>query len=136
MNRIEGRVEARTGSSGVQSIRTASACGTFQALVFEKPGTAPWLDPGSRVHLVFKESDVLIARPGTLPWPGAIPARISALFPSEILVRVEMESVGLPVCALVPQGLLEALGLGPGESVEFWVPPHDLVLEGADGIAP
>ena len=129
MNRLEGLVLSCSGASGICSVDVSCAAGTVVSLVFGSPGSAPWLRAGTPIAAAFKESDVLLAGRGRFPWPGALHARVVRLSPGDVLSRIDLDASGAPVSALVPGSRVLALGIEEGTEVDFWVPPHEVVLE-------
>ena len=132
MNRLEGVVESVEGTAGVLSVRVACAAGPLEALVFGAAGGSDWLASGKRVRATFKESDVILALRGALPWPGALEATASQVTNSDILSRVDLSCGGSRVTALVPVRRLAAQGIGTGTRVDLWIPPHEIMLEEAE----
>lgn len=129
MNRLEGTIDATEGKAGILSVRVATDAGPLEALVFGTPEPSGWLSPGGLVRALFKESDVLLAAPGSLPWPGAIEATVESVSDSDILSRVDLRCGCSRVTALVPSRRLAAQGIRPGSPVDLWIPPHEIVLE-------
>lgn len=132
MNRIDGVVQERRGEAGVQTVRILCGAGSFEALVFERPGRSPWLEPEQPVRVAFKESDVLLAPRGGFPWEGGIEAHVLAVASYEVLGRVELQCCGSRILALAPLARLASQGIVAGMPVEVWVPPHEIVLEARD----
>lgn len=117
------------GKAGILSVRVASPAGALEALVFGAASGPDWLSPGRPVRATFKESDVLLAMRGALPWPGAWAAAVDRVSDSDILARVDLSCGGVRFTALVPARRLAAQGIQAGTPVDAWVPPHEIMLE-------
>lgn len=127
MNRWPGIIRRVDRDQGLARIVCGHGTDTLHALVVDDG--AQWLRTGRKVHLLFKETEVVVAHSGTAPWPGAFLAIVVAIASGQVLSEVKMDCSGTPLCALLDSAVVRALGMREGSSVDVWIPSAALALE-------
>lgn len=90
MNVLDGEVAGLKTEEGISLVKVQVGTLLFTAIVLDSPASSPYLAPGHPVKLLFKETEVIIAK-------GAMPL-ISVR--NRIGCRVEKISEGLLLCEL------------------------------------
>jgi molybdopterin-binding protein len=127
MNRWPGSIRHVDRDQGLARITCGHDAGPLHALVVDDG--AGWIRAGRAVHLLFKETEVVLSPRGTAPWPGSFPAKVASVRRGRILSEVELECAGSTLCALLDSAVEEALGIREGLEVDAWIPPAALALE-------
>lgn len=127
MNRWPGTIRTVDRDRGLARVACSRGADTLHALVVDDG--ARWLCPGRKVHLLFKETEVVVSHAGTAPWPGAFAGVVVALAQGHVLSEARMDCSGSALCALLDSAVAGALGIREGSSVDLWIPPAALALE-------
>jgi hypothetical protein len=129
VNRWPGIILRVDRDQGLARIVCGHGADILHALVVDDD--APWIHPGRTVHLLFKETELVVSPPGTAPWPGAFRAAVAKIVSGQVLTEISLECAGDPLRVLVDSSLERALGIRPGIEVDLWIPPAALALEDA-----
>ena len=127
LNRWPGVIRQVDRDQGLARIACSHDAGVLYALVVDDG--VEWIRPERRVHLLFKETEVVLSPCGTAPWPGSFPAKVVSVRHGRILSEVVLECAGAPLCALLDSAVEKALGIRDGLEVDAWIPPAALALE-------
>ena len=65
MNRIKGIIANITTNKGLSLVGVSAEGQMFTAIVIDTPETAHWLELDHPVYLLFKETEVVIGKPGS-----------------------------------------------------------------------
>lgn len=128
MNRIPAILVQLEHENGVTLIDAQASSHSFSAMLV---GDQPDLSPGAAITLVFKETEVAIARNlgGQISLRNRVPARISNLESGKLLTRVEMDFAGVPVYAVITTGSAERMALHVDAQVEWLVKANEMGIE-------
>jgi hypothetical protein len=127
MNRWPGIIRRVDREQGLARVVCGRGTDTLQALVVDDGAT--WLRAGRKVHLLFKETEIVVSHAGTAPWPGAFPAVVANILLGQILSDVTMDCSGTPLRALLDSDVVRALGMRGGLPLDVWIPASALALE-------
>lgn len=125
MNRIAATLTDLQTDPGV-CLLSASAHG--QAFFAMLVGDAPPLAAGDAVTLVFKETEVAIARNlhGEISLRNRIPGVIAGIEPGRLLSRVAIPFGEQTIYAVVTTGSVERLQLQAGVAIEWLVKANEM----------
>lgn len=127
MNRWPAIIRQVDRDQGLARIACGHGAGVLYALVVDDG--AEWLRPDRVVHLLFKETEVVLSPRGTAAWPGSFPAQVASVRDGSILSEIVLECAGASLRVLLDSSVGKALGLREGLAVDAWIPPASLALE-------
>lgn len=137
MNKLSGRI-LRVESAGELSLVDVDVGGhVLSALVLDTPESAPHLVAGAETAALFKETEVMLARPGLGPLSvrNRLACRVLGRDPGRLVTHFRLDarlaSGGAVVHALVTTRAVEELGLRDGEEVLALVKSTEVSLERA-----
>jgi molybdate transport system regulatory protein len=135
MNKLAGVIAEVASSDHVSLVDVAVGGDRFTAIVVETPETAPHLAPGRPVWLLFKETEVSLARnlAGEISLSNRIPATVRAIRQGRLLSEVELDYAGRRVVSVITARSVERLRLAPGDRVEGFVKANEMILMEAEG---
>lgn len=110
-------------------IRVGKAVGA-SVLVIDAPEVSPYLLEGKRVSLLFKESEVMIAKGNgaDLSVTNRFPARVERIEEHPILSKISLISDGVVLQALLTSKAKRELNLKVGDRVTALVNPTEITL--------
>lgn len=130
MNRLRGRIAAVQSNGHLSLVDVAVGADTFTATLLETPETSPYLVPGTAVELLFKETEVSLAKnlTGLISLRNRFPAVVIAIARGEIMSEVALDYQGHPLSSVVTTRAVERLGLAVGDAVEALVKANEMSL--------
>ena len=132
MNRLPGRVVAVESNGHVALIDVAVGEDIFTATLLEALGGAPYAQIGAPVTLLFKETEVSLAKnlSGLISLRNRIPATVTAIERGRILSAVSLDYNGMPLASVVTTRAVARLQLEVGDRVEALVKANEMMLRG------
>jgi len=130
LNRLQGKIVA-VQSSGHLSLVDVDVDGdTFTSIVVETAETAPYLAPGNAVLILFKETEVSLAKhlSGLISLRNRIRSVIRAIDQGALLSAVTLDYKGKQIVSVITTRSVERLALKPGDEVEGLVKANELTL--------
>ncbi|MGE4295501.1 MAG: molybdopterin-binding protein [Campylobacterales bacterium] len=130
MNRLAGTVAAVETDGALSLVDVAVGESLFSALVVETPDQCGYLAIGCAVELLFKETEVAIAKDLT----GAISLRnrhravIESLRFGGLLCEVTFKCEGVQVISLITARSAKRLELAVGDTVEWLIKANEISL--------
>lgn len=129
MNRWPGTILRVDRDQGLARVVCGHGTDTLHSLVVDDD--APWIRTGQAVHLLFKETEVVVSPSGTAPWPGVFRAVVAKIVSGQVLTEIWLDCPGDPLRVLVDSAVERTLELRQGTPVDIWIPPAALALEDA-----
>lgn len=102
----------------------------FSATLLETPATADYLQVGNQVTLLFKETEVSLARnlSGLITLRNRFPATVTGIERGGILSAIRLDYRGQPLTSIVTTLGVDRLQLVVGDQVEGLVKANEMVL--------
>lgn len=136
MNRLPGIVAFCESSDHLSLVDVEVAGDLFTAIVVETPDNAPWLNAGSKVWVLFKETEVSLAKnlSGKISLRNRLAARVTGIRKGVLLSEVTLDYRGSVVVSVITTRSVERLNLMEGDAVEGLVKANEVTLmEDANG---
>ena len=141
MNRLSGRILGVESSGDLSLVEVDVGGQVLTSLVLDTPETSPHLGAGAETAALFKETEVMLARPGLGPMSvrnrlacrvlGREPGRLVTHFRLEARLFRDGAEAPAVVHALVTTRAVAELGLRDGEEVLALVKSTEVSLERA-----
>lgn len=131
MNKLKGQISKVKVHGGISQASISLGQGIdINCILIETPETASYLAPGIQVNVIFKETEVILAKGDEfqLSLQNRIPGKIRAIKTGELLCEVTVETVPGTVTAIVSRDSLDALGLKKGEAVMAMIKQNEVML--------
>lgn len=135
MNRLSGRILGVESSGDLSLVEIDVGGQVLTSLVLDTPESSPHLVAGAETAALFKETEVMLARPGLGPLSvrNRIACRVLGREPGRLVTHfrldVRLAGGGAVVHALVTTRAAEELGLRDGEEVLALVKSTEVSLE-------
>jgi len=137
MNQLRGRI-SRIESNDHVSLVDVDVCGdVFTATLLETPDDAPYLKVGNAVDVLFKETEVSLAKglTGLISLRNRINATVKQVRSGIILSEVVLDYRGQPISSIITTRSISRLDIKPGDEVEAMVKANEVTLmEAEDGV--
>lgn len=109
----------------------------FTATLLETPGTADYLRVGSNVTLLFKETEIALAKnlSGMISLRNRISVSVQRIERGAILSAVTLDFEGMRLVSVITTRAIEQLQIDVGDQLEALVKANEIALmAGHDGI--
>ncbi len=133
MNQLRGRIAAVETNGFVSLVDVAVGSDTFTAILLETPASAPYLAAGREVQVLFKETEVSLAKglSGLLSLRNRIRARVQDIRRGEILSEVALDYHGHTLASIITTRAVARLALQAGDEVEALIKANEISLREA-----
>lgn len=137
MNKLRGRIISIQSNDHVSLVDVAVNDDIFTATLLETPDDAPYLKVGNVVEVLFKETEVSLAKglSGLISLRNRINTTVSAVRSGVILSEVVLVYGAYTLSSIITTGSIKRLDIKPGDSVEALVKANEVTLvEIEDGL--
>ncbi|MBT0608119.1 TOBE domain-containing protein [Aequorivita echinoideorum] len=130
MNRIPAEITAINTAGNLSEVQLTSGEIKFTVLLVETPETAPYLKIGSRMTLLFKETEVILAENSAVnvSIQNRFHGTISEIKKSEILSEIILKTAVGTVKCLISTSQLATLPFYEGQEVAIFVKANEIML--------
>lgn len=130
MNRLPGIITAIESNDHLSLVDVLVGQDSFTAMLLETPQSAPHLKVGGRVAVLFKETEVSLAKnlSGQISLRNRIKATVRSIRHGEILSEVVLDYQGQTVTSIITSRAVKRLELQQGDAVEALVKANEVSL--------
>ena len=135
MNQLRGRIVAIESNDHVSLVDVAVSDLAFTAILLETPLSAPYLSVGNSVYVLFKETEVSLAKnlSGQISLRNRIPAKVKNIRSGVILSEVMLDHQGQSLSSIITTRAVNRLELKEGDEVEALIKANEVsLMEAAD----
>ncbi len=130
MNQLTGKITDIETDGGISLVTISVAGMDFSSLIIDSPATVPYLANGNEVYMLFKETEMSIAKhfTGGLSTRNRFPATIRAIKPGQILSKIVLDFKGHILYSIITTKSMHSLHLQVGDHVEGLVKTNEVSL--------
>ncbi len=130
MNRLPGIILAIESNDCLSLVDVQSGQETYTAMLLETPLNTPHLKVGNAVTLLFKETEVALAKnlSGEISLRNRIPGIVREIRRGDILCEVVLERDGQNITSIITTRAVNRLALQLGDKVEALVKANEVSL--------
>lgn len=130
MNKLRGRITAIESNDHVSLVDIEVSGDSFTATLLETPEDAPYLKVGNAVEVLFKETEVSLAKnlSGLISLRNRMQATVKLVRGGAILSEVVLDYRGQPVSSIVTTRSIRRLDIRPGDAIEALVKANEVSL--------
>jgi len=130
LNRLKGQIIAIEHTSHMSLVDVAVDGDVFSATLLETPESAAYLKVGNQVTLLFKETEVSLAKnlSGLISLRNRFPVTIRSIERGDILTAVGLNYRGVTLTSVITTRGIDRLQLVVGDKVEALVKANEMVL--------
>lgn len=130
MNQLRGRIIGIESNDHVSLVDVEVGGDTFSAMLLETPDSAPYLAIGNEVQLLFKETEVSLAKnlSGQISLRNRVQGRVRAVRSGVILSEVVLEYRGHTLTSIITTRSIKRLDIQQGDEVEALIKANEVSL--------
>lgn len=137
MNRLRGRIISIQSNDHVSLVDVDVSGDIFTATLLETPDDATYLRMGNVVDVLFKETEVSLAKglSGLISLRNRVTTTVKLVRSGIILSEVVLDYRGQAISSIITTGSIRRLDIKPGDEVEALVKANEVTLmEAEDGL--
>lgn len=137
MNKLSGILMGIQTNGYVSLADVAVGPDVFTAILLETPHSATYLQAGGRVEVLFKETEVSLAKglSGQISLRNRLEATVQGIRYGEILCEITLDYRGQALTSIITARAVERLALQTGDAVEALIKANEVTLrECGDGL--
>lgn len=130
MNKLKGTIAAIENNPHMSLVDVAVGGEVFSATLLETPETAAYLKAGSPVTLLFKETEVSLAKGlnGLISMRNRFAATVQGIERGDIMSAIKLDYYGHGITSVITTRAVARLGLVVGDAVEALVKANEIAL--------
>lgn len=130
MNRLPGCISAVESNGYLSLVDVEVGGGQFTATLLEDPAEAPYLKPGIAVDVLFKETEVSLAKnlSGLISLRNRFPVVVTHINRGTIMTEVRVDYRGHALSSIITTRAVGRLQLEIGDEVEALVKANEITL--------
>lgn len=130
MNILKGNISSIKTQGNISLVKVDSGGIIFSSIVIETPDTAAYLKIGTPIHVVFKETEVVIAKKleDAISMLNQVDGIIMEIEEGKLLSKVSVNTKIGEITAFITTEALEALALKKGENICALVQTTEIML--------
>jgi molybdate transport system regulatory protein len=130
MNKLRGRITAIQSNEHMSLVDVDVDGDVFTATLLETPADAPYLQVGNTVEVLFKETEVSLAKglSGLISLRNRVLTTVTEVRSGVILSEVVLDYHGHSISSIITSGSIKRLDIKPGDEVEAMVKANEVTL--------
>lgn len=130
MNKLSGIIKQIQVSEAIILVDVEVSGQLFSALLIESANQPEWLSEGNKVDLVFKETEVSLAKnlSGTISLRNRMSCVVVSIEKGKLLSKVNLKFRDMELSSAITSRSVEALQLAVGDEVEALVKSNEVSL--------
>lgn len=130
MNKLKGEIASvnTEGNLSLVGIRFGEIL--LKTIIIEKPGSVPYLKPGSMINVLFKETEVVIGKDTdhAISLQNRIPCTIENIEKGKLLSKLTLKCHDEKILSVISTHAVEQLSLKNGDRVVAMVKTNEIML--------
>lgn len=134
MNKLRGRITRIVSNDHVSLVDVDVSGDSFTATLLETPEDAPYLRVGNSVDVLFKETEVSLAKglTGLISLRNRVMTTVKLVRSGVILSEVVLDYRGNTMSSIITTGSIKRLDIKSGDEVEALVKANEVTLMGVE----
>jgi len=130
MNKLTGRITQIQQSGSIKLVDISVDGHGFSALLIESSSHPKWLQTGTTVDLVFKETEVSLAKnlTGVISMRNRMKCKVMSIERGGLLSRIALKFQNYTISSAITTRAVDAIQLMIGEEVEALVKSNEISL--------
>jgi molybdate transport system regulatory protein len=132
MNKLQGIIISIQKSDAIMLIDINVQGQNFSALLIESGPTPSWLYVGNLIFIVFKESEVSLAKDlkGEISMRNRMKCTVHSINRGKVLSIVTMKFISYTITSAITTRSIDALNISEGQDIEALIKSNELSLVG------
>jgi molybdate transport system regulatory protein len=131
MNKLNGRIRAVESNGHLSLVDVDIAGAAFTATLLEDPDRASYLKPGTAVDVLFKETEVSLAKnlSGLISLRNRFPVTVTGIRQGQVISEISLDYRGHALRSIITTRAVALLQLAVGDEAEALVKANEISLQ-------
>ncbi len=131
MNTLQGQISNIQVNGSLALVSTRINPIDFTAIVIETPETADYLKIGNTIHVLFKETEVVIATETSknISLQNQIPGTVTQLKKGTLLSRLTIDTMVGDIVSVITTNAIDQLNITEGTKVTAMIKTNEILLQ-------
>ena len=130
MNSLKGEIASVTVNGSLSLVKVQVGEIRLSAIVIDTPETAPHLQPGNAIHVIFKETEVIVGK-GTdhaISLQNKMEGKVLSIESGDLLSKLTLDTVAGEITAIITTNAVTQLQLQRGTTITAMVKTNEMML--------
>ena len=130
MNKLSGKIDSIRSSGNLSIVKIFINGHILKSVLIETPATAPFLKKDETVNVIFKETEVSLAKnlSGKISLQNKLDCCVAYIENGELLSKVILDYDGKKLVSIITQAAVEDLELKPGDNVTALIKTNEVIV--------
>ena len=130
MNSLQGEIESIQAQGALSLVKIMVPGAVLSTVVIDTPATAPYLVSSGKIQVLFKETEVIIAKGADLAisLQNRLPGVISSIEHGELLGKLTIETQAGKITSIITTNAIRQLELVQGDRVTAMIKTNEIML--------
>ncbi len=130
MNKLDGKITSIKSDDHMSIVEMDVSGNHFKTIIIETPGTAGFLYEGSPVKIMFKETEVSIAKnfSGLISLQNKLNGNIKEIETGKLLSKITLDCKGDQIISVITAAAAGQMELRKGDSVLALVKTNEIII--------
>lgn len=130
MNVLIGKIEKVNSNDFMSIIEMSANNELFKTIVIETPSTAPFLKTGNEIKIMFKETEVSIAKnlSGGISLQNKMKCNIKEIKKGKLLSNILLDFKGIEISSIITSSAVDQLKLEINNKVTALIKTNEIII--------
>ena len=130
MNTLKGEITSVTVNGSLSLVQVKVGETRLSAIVIDTPETAPHLQPGNAIHVIFKETEVIVGKgiDHAISLQNKMTGKVISIASGDLLSKLTLDTTAGEITSIITTNAVIQLQLKPGSSVTAMVKTNEMML--------
>lgn len=130
MNKLTGIIRNVKSDTHMSIVEMEVKDTCLKTIVIETPSTAPFLQEGNAINVLFKETEVSIAKnhSGGISLQNKLECRITNIQKGKLLSKITLDFRGNDISSIITSAAVEQLALNVNDHVTALIKTNEIII--------
>ena len=130
MNTLSGKIKDVKTDGHLSLVEIIINDDIFKSILIETPDSVPFLKIGESINILFKETEVSIAKDltGRISLQNRMECTIKNIEEGKLLSKIILDYKGVRVISVITTGAVHELQLRPGDKVKALIKTNEVII--------
>ncbi|HED06768.1 MAG TPA: tobe domain protein [Ignavibacteria bacterium] len=130
MNVLIGKIEKVNSNDYMSIIEMSANNELLKTIVIETPSTAPFLKTGNKIKIMFKETEVSLAKnfSGGISLQNKLKCNIKEIKKGKLLSNILLDFKGIEITSIITSSAVDQLKLKTNDTVTALIKTNEIII--------
>ena len=130
MNKLSGKIVSINNNEHISIVEVDVEGDIFRSIIIETPASVPFLKVGAQIKIMFKETEVIIAKnfSGLISIQNKVRCKINGIQKGKFLSKIELNFKDRNIYSVITSDSVERLDLKLNEKVYALIKTNEIMI--------